>query len=46
MKTLKLLKEKLAKLCMSFDGVWISQKELDETSKKLEKLLKIMMKIG
>ena len=38
MKALELLKEKLAKLCMSFDGVWISEEELDETAKELEKI--------
>ena len=40
MKALELLKEKLAKLCMSFDGVWISEEELDETAKELEKIFK------
>ena len=29
MKALELLKEKLAKLCMAFDGVWISEEELE-----------------
>ena len=40
MKTLKILKEYIAKLCMSFDGVWISQEELDEAAKELEKIFK------
>ena len=37
MKALELLKEKLTKLCMSFDGVWISEEKLNETAKDLEK---------
>ena len=40
MKALEYLKEKLTKLCMSFDGVWISQEELDEAAKELEKIVK------
>ena len=40
MKTLELLKDKLIGLCMSIDGVWISQEELDETAKELEKIVK------
>ena len=40
MKALDILKERLFKLCMPKDGVWISQEELDETSKKLEKTVK------
>ena len=40
MKVLEFLKEKLAKLCMSFNGVWISQEELDEAAKELEKIVK------
>ena len=40
MKVLELLKEKLAKLCMSFDGVWISQEELDKAAIELEKIFK------
>ena len=40
MKALEYLKEKLTKLCMSFDGVWISQEELDEAAKELEKTFK------
>ena len=40
MKALELLKEKLAKLCMSFDGVWISEEKLNETAKELEKIFK------
>ena len=40
MKALEILKEKLTKLCMSFDGVWISQEELDEAAKELEKIFK------
>ena len=40
MRALELLKEKLAKLCMSFDGVWISEEDLDKTAKELEKTVK------
>ena len=40
MKALELLKEKIFKLCMSKDGVWISPEELDETAKELEKTVK------
>ena len=40
MKALEYLKEKLTKLCMSFDGVWISQEELDEAKKKKKKIVK------
>ena len=40
MKALEILKEYIAKLCMSFDGVWISQEELDEAAKELEKIFK------
>ena len=40
MKALEYLKEKLTKLCMSFDGVLISQEELDEAAKELEKIVK------
>ena len=40
MKELDILKERLFKLCMPKDGVWISQEELDETSKELEKTVK------
>ena len=40
MKALEYLKEKLTKLCMSFDGVWISQEEIDEAAKELEKIVK------
>ena len=40
MKALEYLKEKLTKLCMSFDGVWISQDELYEAAKELEKIVK------
>ena len=40
MKALEYLKEKLTKLCMSFDGVWISQEELDEAAKEIEKIVK------
>ena len=40
MKALEILKEKLFKLCASFDGVWISQEKLDETAKELEKTVK------
>ena len=40
MKALEYLKEKLTKLCMSFDGVWISQEELNEAAKELEKIVK------
>ena len=40
MKALELLKEKLAKLCMSFDGVWISEEDLDEAAKELGKIIK------
>ena len=37
MKALGLLKEKLFKLFTSFDGVWISPKELNEATKKIFK---------
>ena len=40
MIALELLKEYIAKLCMSFNGVWISQEELDEAAKELEKIVK------
>ena len=40
MRATELLKDKIFKLCMSFDGVWISQEELDEAAKELEKLVK------
>ena len=40
MKALEILKEYIAKLCMSFNGVWISQEELDEAAKELEKIVK------
>ena len=40
MKVIELLKEKIFKLCMSFNGVWISQEELDEAAKELEKIVK------
>ena len=40
MKALEYLKEYIAKLCMSFNGVWISQEELDEAAKELEKIFK------
>ena len=40
MRATELLKDKIFKLCMSFDGVWISQEELDETAKELEKIVK------
>ena len=40
MKVIELLKEKLIGLCMSIDGVWISQEELDEAAKELEKIVK------
>ena len=40
MKALEILKEYIAKLCMSFNGVWISQEELDEAAKELEKIFK------
>ena len=40
MKALEILKEYIAKLCMSFNGVWISQEELNETAKELEKIFK------
>ena len=40
MKVLEFLKEKLAKLCMSFDGVWISEEELDRAAKEIEKIFK------
>ena len=40
MKALEYLKEKLTTLCMSFNGVWISQEELDEAAKELEKIVK------
>ena len=40
MKALEYLKEKLTKLCMSFDGVRISQEELNEAAKELEKIVK------
>ena len=40
MKALEYLKEKLTTLCMSFNGVWISQEELDEAAKELEKIFK------
>ena len=40
MKALEYLKEKLTKLCMSLDGVWISQEDLDEAAKELEKIVK------
>ena len=40
MNVLELLKEYIAKLCMSFNGVWISQEELDEAAKELEKIFK------
>ena len=40
MKALEYLKEKLTKLCMSFDGVYISQEELGEAAKELEKIFK------
>ena len=40
MKALEILKEYIAKLCMSFNGVWISPEELNETAKELEKIVK------
>lgn len=40
MRAIEYLKEKLTKLCMSFNGVWISQEELDEAAKELEKIVK------
>ena len=40
MKALEILKEYIAKLCMSFNGVWISQEELDEAVKEIEKIIK------
>ena len=40
MKAIEILKEYIAKLCMSFNGVWISQEELDEAAKELEKIVK------
>ena len=40
MKALELLKEQLFNLCTSFNGVWISQEELDEAAKELEKIVK------
>ena len=40
MKALEILKEKLTTLCMSFNGVWISQEELDEAAKEIEKIVK------
>ena len=40
MKALELLKEKLAKLCMSFDGVWISEENLDKAAKELLQIFK------
>ena len=40
MKAVELLKEKLTKLCMSFDGVWISTEKLEEIAKELEKIVK------
>ena len=40
MKALELLKEQLFKLCMSFDGVWISTEKLEEIAKELEKIVK------
>ena len=40
MKALEYLKEYIAKLCMSFNGVWISQEELDEAAKEIEKIAK------
>ena len=40
MKALEILKEYIAKLCMSFNGVWISQEELDEAAKEIEKIVK------
>ena len=40
MRATELLKDKIFKLCMSKDGVWISQEELDEVIKELEKIFK------
>ena len=41
MKVLELLKERIFKLCTSFDGVWISQEKLEEIAKELEQIVRI-----
>ena len=40
MKALELSREKLVKLCMSFDGVWILEENLDKAAKELLKIFK------